>query len=109
MANSNGADPDMVLKLPKLLTTYPNLDDINVKGRKLVFGKNGGKLGIIIQQIFGWFDNSSELFVNDICKKLDLTKEQYDQLVEDTFNEVNYTFPEISFIRVYAQKKEFIN
>lgn len=105
MANSYGADPDLVLKLPQLLTKNPNIDDINIITKQLVLGKNGGKLGIIIQDVFNWFNNSSESFVNDACNQLNMTKEQYDQLVIDAFNEVDGTFPEVGFIRIYAQKK----
>lgn len=95
----------MVFKLPQLLTKNPNIGDFNIITKPLVLGKNGGKLGIIIQDVFNWFNNSSDAFVNDACKQLNITKEQYDQLVKDAFNEVDRTYPEVGFIRIYSQKK----
>ncbi len=92
-------------RLPQLLTTTPNIKNIYVKDKLIVVGKNGGKIGLIIQDILTWFNNSSELFTNDICKQLNITKEQYDRLVEDSFNELNDTSPEMILHRVYAQKK----
>jgi hypothetical protein len=109
VANSYGADPDLVFKLPQLLTKNPNLDDINIISKPIVMGKNGGKLGIIIQDVFNWFNNSSESYVNDVCRLVNITKEQYDQLVTDAFSELERTFPEVGFIRIYAQKKYLIN
>ncbi|GBC06977.1 hypothetical protein RclHR1_07180002 [Rhizophagus clarus] len=109
VANSYGADSDMVFKLPQLLNKNPNIGDYNIITKPLVLGKNGGKLGIIIQDVFNWFKHSSESFVNDACKQLNITKEEYDQLVSDAFNEVNQTYPEVGFIRIYGQKKYLIN
>ncbi|CAB5378420.1 uncharacterized protein OCT59_020870 [Rhizophagus irregularis] len=105
VANSYGADPDLVLTLPQLLIKNPNIEDPNVIFKELVLGRNGGKLGVIIQDVFNWFNNSSESFVNDACKQLKITKEQYFQLVKDAFKEIDSTFPETDFIRIYAQKK----
>lgn len=105
VANSYGADPDLVLTLPQLLIKNPNIEDPNVIFKELVLGRNGGKLGVIIQDVFNWFNNSSESFVNDACKQLNITKEQYFQLVKDAFKEIDSTFPETDFIRIYAQKK----
>lgn len=95
----------MVLTLPQLLIKNPNIEDPNVIFKELVLGRNGGKLGVIIQDVFNWFNNSSESFVNDACKQLKITKEQYFQLVKDAFKEIDSTFPETDFIRIYAQKK----
>jgi hypothetical protein len=109
VTNSYGGDSDTVLKLPKLLTRNPAINNINIMNTNLVIGKNGGKLGEILQDIFGWINNVSDSFVSDVCKKLNITKEQYDKLVEDSFNEMTYTFPEVCFHRICAQKKIFKN
>jgi len=105
MARSRGANNDIALSLPKLLSANPATDNVEFVIRKLVLGQNGGNLGIMIQKAFEWFDNSNESFVHGVCKRLNITIEQYNKLVEDTTKEITLTYPEVKFIRVYAQKK----
>ena len=40
----------MISKLSEILITNPNVTDVNVKDKKLITGKNGDKLGIIMQR-----------------------------------------------------------
>ncbi|CAG8469817.1 14828_t:CDS:2 [Funneliformis caledonium] len=92
------------LNLPHMLSVVPNIKNIKIEDRSIVVGKNGGRVGVVMQNILSWFNNSNELFVNDVCNQLNLTKEQYDRLVVDAFNELNVTFSELMFRRIYAQK-----
>ncbi|CAI2161676.1 17273_t:CDS:2 [Funneliformis geosporum] len=99
------ADIKVALKLSQMLAAKSNIHKSSVNDKLVVVGKNGGKLGVIMQDILTWFNNSSELFVVDICRQLNLTKEQYDQLVVDAFNELNFTCPEMTLRRIFVQKK----
>lgn len=109
VANSYGADNNIALKLPELLSANPATDNVDYVKRKLVLGTNGGNLGIMLKEVFEWFNNSCECFVNDICRQLEITKEQYNQLIENSNDEIKYTYPEATLIRAYAQKKYLIN
>ena len=93
----------MILKLPTLLGANTNINNINVDNKSVILGSNGGKLGIVMQNTFEWF-SSNETVAIDVCKQLSITREQYDQLVKDSFNELDYISPKITFYRVYAQK-----
>ncbi|CAI2161463.1 7530_t:CDS:2 [Funneliformis geosporum] len=104
VSNLYETDMHIALNLPKMLSMIPNIKNINLEDQTIIVGKNGGKVGVIMHDILTWFKNSSEFFVNDICKQLNLTKEQYDQLIVDAFNELNVTFSEMIFRRIYVQK-----
>ncbi|CAI2161674.1 17272_t:CDS:2 [Funneliformis geosporum] len=101
-----GVEKFIGLKLPEIVTKISNIKNIKVEDRAIIIGKNGGKLGMISKDLLAWFDdeNSGNLFVNEICEQLELTREQYHVLLKDIYNELECTSPEMTFRRVYAQK-----
>src|ERR1051325_8433565 len=91
VAISQGADLKMITKLPKILTANPNVTNVNVKDEILIMGKNGGKLGIIAQGLFECF-STTEVLANEVSKQLNITNEQYNQLVKESFEELNHIY-----------------
>ncbi|CAG8469856.1 14830_t:CDS:2 [Funneliformis caledonium] len=69
-----GVEKFIGLKLPDIVTKIPNIKNINVEDRA------------------------------EVCEQLKLTKDQYHQLLEDIYNELECTSPEMTFRRVHAQK-----
>jgi len=93
----------IALKLPQILSTLTNLQNIQFEDQPVIIGKNGGKVGVIIKEMLNWC-YSSESFANDFCSKMNLTKDQYDRLLDDVFEEFDSRSSKIIFRRVYAKK-----
>ncbi|CAG8555932.1 16562_t:CDS:2 [Funneliformis mosseae] len=89
-----GVEKFIGLKLPDIVTKIPNIKNINVEDRAVVI------------DLLAWFndENSGNFFVKEVCEQLKLTKDQYHQLLEDIYNELECTSPEMTFRRVHAQK-----
>ena len=95
----------MVFRLDAKFKSQPNITKVHRDERKFIQGPNGGKIGLVSQELLLSFlitDLATELLSNE----LGISEELYKNMVEkDLIEEFKQTNPEGLNVRFYAQKK----
>ncbi|CAB4474663.1 uncharacterized protein OCT59_020270 [Rhizophagus irregularis] len=99
-----GVDMKLLPNLDKIIKSNPNTP-ITYKDEKFyILGPNGGKIGMVNQDIFiGFHDN--DVAMENLSPVLGISKEEYKiMMTKDLIEELKYTSPEYSLIRFWAKK-----
>ena len=95
----------MVFRLDAKFESQPNITKVHRDERKFIHGPNGGKIGMVSQDLFSSF-LITDLVVRALSNELGISEELYKNMLEkDLIEEFNQTSPEGFYVRFYAQKK----
>ncbi|RGB40716.1 S-adenosyl-L-methionine-dependent methyltransferase [Rhizophagus diaphanus] len=99
-----GVDMSLIPNLDKIIESHQNISQVYRDERSFIIGPNGGKAGLIIQDIIITF-NTSDLATDDISSKKGISKEEYKNMaLRDFKNELKITKPKLKVCRFWAQK-----
>ena len=95
----------MVFRLDSKLESQPNITKVHRDERKFIQGPNGGKIGMVSQDLFSSF-LITDLVIRVLSNELGISEELCKNMLEkDLIEEFKQTNPEGFNVRFYAQKK----
>ena len=95
----------MVFKLDSKFESQPNITKVHRDERKFIQGPNGGKIGMVSQDLFSSF-LITDLVIRVLSNELGISEELCKNVLEkDLIEELKQTSPEGFNVRFYAQKK----
>ncbi|CAB4474670.1 unnamed protein product [Rhizophagus irregularis] len=99
-----GVDMKIIPNLDKIIQSNQNTPIVYRDEKSYILGPNGGKVGMIKQDIFiGYHDN--EVATENLSPFLGISKEEYKIMItKDLIEELKYTSPEFLLIRFWAKK-----
>ncbi|GBC25969.2 uncharacterized protein OCT59_020282 [Rhizophagus irregularis] len=99
-----GVDMKIIPNLDKIIQSNQNTQIVYRDEKSYILGPNGGKVGMIKQDIFiGYHDN--EVATENLSPFLGISKEEYKIMItKDLIEELKYTSPEFLLIRFWAKK-----
>jgi hypothetical protein len=83
---------------------HPNIGKIDLIEKSSITGPNGGKIGLVAQDMTLCFFNS-EKSIKGLSKVMGISEEEFKSMVEDLIEELKQTSPTSSHIRLCAQKQ----
>jgi hypothetical protein len=98
-------DPRLINKLGSKLELQPNIGKIDLVETSSIIGPNGGKIGLVAQDM-SLSHLNSELSIKSLSKEMEISEEEYKSMIEkDLVEEFKRTRPESVYIRLCAQKQ----
>ncbi|GBB92128.1 hypothetical protein RclHR1_01970010 [Rhizophagus clarus] len=99
-----GVDMSLIPNLDTMIELHQNITQVHRDERTFIIGPNGGKAGLVIQDIITTF-NTSDLAADDIPPKKGISKEEFMNIFLNDFkNELKVTKPKLNICRFWAQK-----
>ncbi|GBB92121.1 hypothetical protein RclHR1_01970003 [Rhizophagus clarus] len=99
-----GVDMKMLSNLDKIIESNQNTPIVHKDEKFYVSGPNGGKIGMVFQDIYTGFHND-ELVMEHLSPVLGISHEEYKTMItKDLIEELKHTSPEYSLIRFWAKK-----
>jgi hypothetical protein len=95
----------LIYNLDSKFELQPNIGKVHRIEKDLIMGPNGGKAGLVMQDISISF-YASELAVKSLSKEIGISEEEYKNMAEkDLIEEYKQTSPVITHVRFWAQKQ----
>ena len=86
------------------LGSQPNIGELYRDEKKVITGPNGDTIGLVCQDLYLSLFNS-EMMMEILCDELEISKDQYKNMVEKDFvEELKRTRPSSNLIRFWTQK-----
>ncbi|GBC00885.1 hypothetical protein RclHR1_00040036 [Rhizophagus clarus] len=98
-----GVDTSLTSSLDELISSHPNISQVNKDERSFIIGPNGGKIGTTILNILTNF-NTSDIATEEITESQGITKEEYKKKFAKLNKELQNTKPKLSICRFWARK-----
>ncbi|GBB92123.1 hypothetical protein RclHR1_01970005 [Rhizophagus clarus] len=99
-----GVDMKMPSKLENIIKSNQNTPIVYKDEKFYVSGPNGGKVGMVFQDIYIGF-HSNKIVMENLSPILGISYEEYKTLItKDLIEELKHTSPEYSLIRFWAKK-----
>ncbi|GBC01747.1 hypothetical protein RclHR1_04310008 [Rhizophagus clarus] len=100
----SGIDLTMLAKLDDIIKSNQNTPIVYKDEKSYVSGPNGGKIGIVFQDIYlGIYNN--EVVMKHLSHRLGISEEEYKIMInKDLIEELKHTSPKYSLIRFWAKK-----
>ncbi|GES97728.1 S-adenosyl-L-methionine-dependent methyltransferase [Rhizophagus clarus] len=99
-----GIDTKTMPNLDKIIKLNPDTPIVNRDEKFFISGPNGGKIGMVYQDIHIGF-HKSEATTEILSPILGISKEEYKTMItKDLIEELKHTSPEYSLIRFWAKK-----
>ncbi|GBB85081.1 hypothetical protein RclHR1_11660001 [Rhizophagus clarus] len=102
--SNRGIDVKLLYNLDSKFALQPNIGKVHRVEKEFIVGPNGGKIGLV------WQDMSISYFKSEISSKIlseqiEISEEEYKDMVEKLDNEFKQTSPECVHVRYWAQKQ----
>jgi hypothetical protein len=82
----------------------PNIGKVHRIEKDLIVGPNGGKIGLVFQDIsISYF--KSEMTIKVLSEEIGISEEEYKNMIEELIKELENTSPECAHFRFWAQKQ----
>jgi hypothetical protein len=82
----------------------PNIGKVHRIEKDLIVGPNGGKIGLVFQDIsISYF--KSEMTIKVLSEEIGVSEEEYNNMVEEAIKEFKQTNTECAHVRFRAQKQ----
>jgi hypothetical protein len=103
--SKQNVDINLMCKLDSKFESQPNVGKVYRDEKDIMIGPNGGKIGLVIQDI-GMSFYTSEMAIKNLSKEIGISEEEYKNMVEkDLIEEFKQTSPVSIHVRVWAQKQ----
>ncbi|GBC26018.1 uncharacterized protein OCT59_020322 [Rhizophagus irregularis] len=103
--SKQNVDFKLIYNLDSKFELQPNIGKVHRIEKDLIMGPNGGKAGLVMQDISISF-YASELAVKSLSKEIGISEEEYKNMAEkDLIEEYKQTSPVITHVRFWAQKQ----
>ncbi|PKC68522.1 S-adenosyl-L-methionine-dependent methyltransferase [Rhizophagus irregularis] len=98
-------DTDLIYNLDSKFELQPNIGKVHRIEKDVIMGPNGGKIGLVIQDIsISYF--TSEMTIKNLSEVIGISEEEFKNIIEkDLFEEFKQTSPRIFHVRFWAQKQ----
>jgi hypothetical protein len=99
-----GVDMSLVPNLDTIIESQQNISQVHREERTFIIGPNGGRAGLVMQEIIMEF-NTSDLAAEDMSSKNGVSKEVHiNMYLNELKNELKVTKPKLNICRFWAQK-----
>jgi hypothetical protein len=103
--SKQNVDINLMCKLDSKFESQPNVGKVYRDEKDIMIGPNGGKIGLVIQDI-GMSFYTSEMAIKNLSKEIGISEEEYKNMVEkDLIEEFKQTSPASIYVRFWAQKQ----
>ncbi|GBB85084.1 hypothetical protein RclHR1_11660004 [Rhizophagus clarus] len=98
-------DTNLIYDLDLKIELQPNIGKVHRIENDLIIGPNGGKIGLIFQDlVFSYY--LSEMAIKNLSEEIGISEEEYKNMVEkDLIEEFKQTNPECAHVRFWVQKQ----
>ncbi|GBC09795.1 hypothetical protein RclHR1_09110002 [Rhizophagus clarus] len=103
--SKRNVDTNLIYNLDSRLKLQQNIGKVHRFEKDLIIGPNGGKIGIVYQDLtFAYY--TSEMAIKSLSEEIGISEEEYKNMVEKDFiEELKQTSPECVHVRFWTQKQ----
>ncbi|CAI2169412.1 16098_t:CDS:2 [Funneliformis geosporum] len=101
--SQRGVDLSLSCHLDKILESQVNITKVHKDTKSFLMGPNGGKLGMVMQDVFLIY-HASKASIEHLSLKQGISNEEVKSMLNDIVKELEETKPELNISRFWTQK-----
>src|SRR5581483_3248129 len=94
---------DTIINLDSILEKQENIEKIRREEKTFIWGSNGGKIGLVYQDILLSFYSRKQA-IEDLSSEMGISEEGFIQMLKDLEEELKTSSQESKYIRFWTQK-----